>query len=120
MRQTGSQVYGGRRFANPSFLIGNSNHTGRHGLRVNSAPLPPSKTYPQETNGTHHAMKISRMEFDTQISGKNEECAHTERDFHANSVESDPETSRAKQLALAGVASLAMVVFVGALLKTLA
>ena len=48
-RQTGSQIDGGRRFANPSFLIGDSNHTGRHGVRLNRRPRPPSKTYPHET-----------------------------------------------------------------------
>ena len=57
------------------------------------------------------------MKFDTQISGKNEVTTDSERDSHANSVESAPLT---KQIALAGVASLIMVVFVAALLKTLA
>lgn len=63
---------------------------------------------------------MGRMKLDAQISGKNEEYANSERDLHANSVESASDASRAKQLALAGAASLAMVVFVGALLKTLA
>jgi len=57
------------------------------------------------------------MKFDSQISGKHEGKADFERDSHANSVESAPFT---KQIALAGVASLIMVVFVAALLKTLA
>jgi len=57
------------------------------------------------------------MKFDSQISGKHEGTADFERDSHANRVESAPFT---KQIALAGVASLIMVVFVVALLKTLA
>ncbi len=59
----------------------------------------------------------TNMKFDSQISGKHEGTADFERDSHANSVESAPFT---KQIALAGVASLIMVVFVAALLKTLA
>jgi len=60
------------------------------------------------------------MKFDSQISNKHEAAANSERDLHANGVKNASSTPLARQIALAGVASLVMAFFVAALLKTLA
>ena len=60
------------------------------------------------------------MKSDSQISEKHEGTADSGRDLHANGVKSAPSGPLARQIALAGVASLVMAFFVAAVLKTLA